>query len=139
MASADDHAKSSAELFGGVWQDYFAIHDFFDVTRDILAPHWDGTPDFRHRALRHHDLGIELAEQMFNYMIRNSDDSLIAVRDIGVQHMYEDFDCVPSFEDWWKGIAEWEDLTDNGERMAPLVKQIVSEPWMNSKARILNV
>lgn len=139
MASAEHHAKSSAEIFGGVWQDYFPVHYFFDVTREILEPYWNGVPDFRHRALRHHDLGIDCAEVLFDYQIFNSDRVQVSVRDIGVQHMYEDFDCVPAFEEWWKGIAEWEHLSDNGERMAPLVKQIISEPWMNNRARVLNV
>jgi hypothetical protein len=139
MASAEDHAKSSALLYGGKWQDYFAIHNFFDVTRDILEPYWQGVPDFRHRALRHHDVGIDIAEPLFGYEILNSDGAVVSVRDIGVQHMYEDFDRVPSFDEWWKGMAQPMDLNDNGEQMVPLVLQINSEPWMNSKARILNV
>lgn len=136
MASAEHHAKSSADTFGGVWQDYFSIHNFFDITREILEPYWSATPDFRHRALRHHDLGIDCAEVLFDYQILNSDRVQVSVRDIGVQHMYEDFDRIPLFDEWWGGTnVKWEHLSDNGERMAPLVKQIISEPWMNSKAR----
>jgi hypothetical protein len=139
MASAEDHAKSSALLYGGKWQDYFAVHHFFDMTRDILEPYWQGVPDFRHRALRHHDVGIDIAEPLFGYEILNSDGAVVSVRDIGVQHMYEDFDRIPSFDEWWKGMVQPMALSDNGERMVPLVLQINAEPWMNSKARILNV
>lgn len=139
MASAEHHAMSSAEIFGGKWQDYFPIHNFFDVTRDIVTNYWVGTPDFRHRALRHHDVGIDIIEQMLNYEIMNSDGVSVMVRDIGEQHMYEDFDCIPTFDDWWHGTILPSQITDNGEHMAALILNINAEPWMVAKARVLNV
>lgn len=139
MASAEDHAKSSVEHFGGKWQDYIAVHDFFDVTRDIVAPYWKGTPDFRHRALRHHDVGMEIADWVFDYKIMNSDGIAIEVMDIATQHMYEDFDCIPKFDDWWHGTVMPQQLNDNGEQMAALIININAEPWMFAKARVLSV
>ena len=52
-----DHARSSARIHGGVWQDYFALHAWFDVTKSLLCR-------FTHRALRHHLEGAaeDLAE-----------------------------------------------------------------------------
>lgn len=137
MASAEHHAESSAKIFGGVWQDYFAIHNFFDVTRDIVAPFWRGVPDFRHRALRHHDVGIEIAEQLFGYEIINSNNDIVTVFQIGEQHMYEDFDRIPTFDDWWHGLVQPNQITDDGQRMADLIITINAEPWMYQAARNL--
>ena len=140
MASAEHHAMSSAEIYGGVWQDYFTIHQFFDVTRDIVAPFWPteaGVPDFRHRALRHHDVGIGIIERLLDYEILNSDGVSIPVRAIGEQHMYEDFDRIPTFDDWWHGRVEPSDLSDNGQRMADLIVTINAQPWMFAAARVL--
>lgn len=138
MASADDHARSSADIFGGVWQDYALVHDFFDITRDIVAPYWQGTPDFRHRALRHHDVGIDIIARLLSDEIVNSDGVIVSVRDIGEQHMYEDFDRIPTFDDWWRGRIAPNQLTDDGSTMADLILTINAEPWMFAKARVLN-
>jgi len=139
MAIAEHHSKSSVSTFGGLWQDYFPIHNFFDVTRDILAPHWEGVPDFRHRALRHHDVGIDLAVWVFDQSIMNSDGVSVDVRDISEQHMIEDFDCIPAFDDWWLGVVTPFMINDDGAQMMPLVKNIRAQSWMNSKARVLAV
>ena len=53
MAHPYHHAVRSARLFGGVPEDYLAIHDWFDESKAHLA-------DVRHRALRHHSEGIFL-------------------------------------------------------------------------------
>lgn len=58
MANPYHHAVSSSRQFGGVPEDYQAIHDWFDETKAYLA-------DFRHRALRHHSEGIFLMESIF--------------------------------------------------------------------------
>lgn len=140
MASAEDHAKSSAELFGGKWHDYFTIHNFFDVTRDIVAPYWRGNtiPDFRHRALRHHDIGIDIIETLLDHEIMNSDGDSVSVRAVGEQHMYEDFDRIPTFDDWWHGRVTPMQLNDDGAAMVELIITINAEPWMCSHARVLN-
>jgi hypothetical protein len=51
MASAITHARSSQRRWGGEVEDYLAIHQWFDETKAFIG-------DFRHRALRHHALGI---------------------------------------------------------------------------------
>ena len=45
------HAECSVKLWGGKPEDYLAIHDWLDATKETFA-------DFRHRALRHHAQGI---------------------------------------------------------------------------------
>lgn len=139
MASAEDHAKSSAALFGGEWTDYYPIHNFFDVTREIVTPYWVGIPDFRHRALRHHDVGIDIAEPLFGYEIVNSDGDIVSIRTVAEQHMYEDFDRIPTFDDWWHGTVMPNQITDDGEKMAALILNLNAEPWMVAKARVISI
>lgn len=105
MAHAYHHAQSSAKHFGGKPEDYQAIHNWFDCTKAY-------EPTFRHRALRHHTLGIFEAEKVFGVTITNSDGKEVPVRIIGEQHVREDFSgFIPTVHDWLKGIP--------------------TEPWMN--------
>lgn len=94
MTSTYYHAVSSAKKYGGKPEDYQAIHNWFDATKE----HW---ADFRHRALRHHSQGIFEAERVFGVAITNSDGKNIPVRYIGEQHVLED--CggrIPTVADW---------------------------------------
>ena len=93
MAHPLEHAKNSARKFGGTFEDYLPIHEWFDESKAILA-------DFRHRALRHHAEGIFLAERIFGVRIRNSQGKDVPVRYIGEQHVREDLGRIPSFQDW---------------------------------------
>lgn len=87
------HAKSSARKYGGQPEDYIAIHNWFDETKQLLA-------DFRHRALRHHAEGIFMAEKFFGVTITNSDGKEVPVRVIGEQHVKEDLGRIPTAADW---------------------------------------
>ena len=87
------HAISSARQFGGKWEDYISIHNWFDETKGAFA-------DSRHRALRHHSEGIFWCEQVFGVAIKNSDGKMVPVRIIGEQHVKEDLGRVPSIKDW---------------------------------------
>jgi hypothetical protein len=92
------HALTSVKKWGGVVEDYTAIHDWFDATKEVFA-------DARHRALRHHSQGIFEAERVFGRTIRNSDGVDIPVRYIGEQHVRED--CggrIPTVADWLRNI-----------------------------------
>jgi len=102
MAHPIEHAKSSARKFGGVPEDYFPVHQWFDESKSIMA-------DFRHRSLRHHSEGIFLAEKIFGTTIRNSEGKDVPLRYIGEQHVREDLGRIPSFQDWANAIrtAPW--------------------------------
>jgi hypothetical protein len=92
------HALTSVKKWGGVVEDYTAIHDWFDATKEVFA-------DARHRALRHHSRGIFEAERIFGRTIRNSDGVDVPVRYIGEQHVRED--CggrIPTVADWLRNI-----------------------------------
>lgn len=92
------HAMTTVKKWGGKPEDYAAIHDWFDATKEMFA-------DARHRALRHHAQGIFEAERVFGRIIINSDGREVPVRYIGEQHVKED--CggrIPSVEDWLRNI-----------------------------------
>lgn len=91
------HAESSARLFGGAPEDYLAIHTWFDATKVSFC-------DFRHRALRHHSLGIFDCEAVFGPTIVNSIGKAVPVRYIGEQHVIEDCGKIPTVADWLSKI-----------------------------------
>ncbi len=111
MAHPIMHAKSSVRKHGGKVEDYLPIHHWFDETKSHFA-------DFRHRALRHHSLGIFWAEEKFGVIIINSDGKEVPVRVIGEQHVMEDCGFIPSVQDWLKGIPSepWQRKTQKIER-----------------------
>ena len=96
------HALNSVRKYGGVTDDYQAIHDFFDSSKAHLA-------DIRHRALLHSSFGIFMVEQVFGTTITNSDGKVISVRDIGEDHVMEDMGFIPTVEKWIRNIpiADW--------------------------------
>ena len=107
MAKPLEHAKSSARKFGGVPDDYLAIHDELDQTKSAH-------PDNRHRAILHSAYGIFLLEKIFGKTITNSVGREVHVRDIGEQHVIEDLNFIPTLSDyldcmemrpWMSGLA----------------------------------
>ena len=110
------HALSSAQKWGGKYEDYLAIHQWFDASKAYV-------PEVRHRALRHHSLGIFECEALFGVVIVNSDGQAIPTRFIGEQHVKEDLGKIPTPQDWlehlqpadWmlKGYTKPEDITKN--------------------------
>lgn len=112
MAHPYHHAVSSAKRWGGTPEDYQAIHDWFDATKEFHG-------DFRHRALRHHAQGIYEAERIFGTTITISTGRQIPVRWIGEQHVVEDCGFIPSVSDW--------------------VSHIEPQQWMNSPSRLSKI
>jgi hypothetical protein len=97
MAHPYHHALSSVAKWGGTADDYLAIHNWFDQSKQIIA-------DYRHRALRHHAEGIFMAESLFGTTLVLSTGRVIPVRWIGEQHVREDLGRIPSFADWARAI-----------------------------------
>lgn len=98
MSHPFNHAKSSTRKFGGVPEDYLAIHNWFDQSK----AHFTG---FQHRALRHHSLGIFECEKVFGMTITTSDGKKVPVRLIGEQHVKEDLGWIPTVADWLRAIG----------------------------------
>lgn len=97
------HAQSSARKYGGVPEDYVAIHAWFDESKSTMG-------NFRHRALRHHAFGIFECEKVFGVAIVNAAGKTVPVRFIAEQHVKEDCGgIIPSVQDWLRKIpaASW--------------------------------
>ena len=94
---AVNHCKSSVKRFGGTEDDYHRIHAWFDQSKEHYG-------DIRHRALRHHTLGVQLCEDEFGLWIVNSDDQRVPVKSIAEQHIREDLGFIPTLQDWYKHI-----------------------------------
>lgn len=97
MAHPWHHAMNSAKKHGGIAEDYFRIHSWFDESKSHMA-------DFRHRALRHHSEGIFMCEKIFGATLTNSDGKVVPVRFIGEQHVKEDLGRIPTVADWLRCI-----------------------------------
>jgi len=106
------HSLTSVKTWGGKPEDYVAIHDWFDATKEVFA-------DARHRALRHHSQGIFECERVFGKTITNSDGRVVPVRYIGEQHVMED--CggrIPTVQDWFQNI-KMETWMNRGYKITP--------------------
>ena len=93
------HAESTARKWGGRWQDYVAIHDWFDETKVY-------TGDWTHRALRHHSAGIQWAVEKFGHAVVNSSNQTIPVKLIAEQHLMEDCGFIPTPKDYLSPLAK---------------------------------
>lgn len=93
MAHPYHHALSSVQKWGGIPEDYIAIHEFFDASKEFFG-------DFRHRMLRHHAQGIFECERQFGVVTTISTGRKIPTRWIGEQHVMEDMGRIPSLTEW---------------------------------------
>ena len=91
MGDPLQHARSSAEKFGGVAADYLEIHQIMDSTKLFLA-------DWRHRAIMHNTFGIYLMETWIvgSTFLRESDGEEVCTRTVVTQHIMEDLNMVPT-------------------------------------------
>ena len=109
MANPYHHSLSSVKKWGGVVEDFLAIHEWFDASKEFHG-------DFRHRALRHHAQGIYECARTFGATITLTGGRVIPTRWVGEQHITEDCGFIPSLSDW--------------------LKQIEPQPWMNKPTRL---
>ena len=129
------HALSSARKFGGKPEDYLDIHNLMDSSKAAIA-------DNRHRALTHNSWFVgTILEQIFGVVRDNSDGKKYSVRDIGEQHVLEDFKgkFIPSPQDYLAEI-EFKDWMQNGRGVPPSFSKLVrhrSKP--EEKANVENV
>ena len=79
------HAKSSVKRFGGSTEDYIDIHNFMDSSKGAIG-------DCRHRALTHTTWFLSnVLERVFGLNITLANGKEVSVRDVGEQHILEDF------------------------------------------------
>jgi len=119
MAKPWIHAESSVRRYGGKPEDYIEIHNLMDSSKATIC-------DNRHRALTHNSwfIGVIL-EKIFGVTITNSDGRKISVRDIGEQHVSEDFrgKFIPSAQDYLQEI-EFKKWMNNGIGVPPSFQKI---------------
>jgi len=104
------HAESSARRFGGKPEDYIDIHNLMDSSKGAIA-------DNRHRALTHTSWFLStILERIFGVVITNSSGKKVSVRDIGEQHILEDFRgrFIPTAQDYLQNLP-FEEWMDNGK------------------------
>jgi hypothetical protein len=92
------HAKNSARKFGGRPEDYLPIHNLMDSSKGSMG-------DNRHRCLTHNSWFISAGgplEMIFGVTMTNSDGKEVSVRDLGEQHVLEDFGMkfIPTAQDY---------------------------------------
>ena len=105
MAKPWVHAESSARKFGGKPEDYIELHNLLDSSKGTVA-------DSRHRALTHTSWFLStILERIFGVTITNSEGNQVSVRDVGEQHVLEDFGgrFIPSAQDYLQEMEfkEW--------------------------------
>lgn len=97
MAKPYFHAQSSVKKYGGIWEDYMEIHELMDSSKASF-------PDNRHRALTHNSwfIGTILPKVFGETFRRKSDNKIVNTRDIGEQHVLEDykFRFIPTPQDF---------------------------------------
>lgn len=92
------HAKSSARKWGGIPEDYVAIHDFMDYSKAFYA-------DVRHRVAQHHALGCWVVEEKFGHIMTNSAGKTYSPRDVAEQHCLEDTGTILTLRHWMRGLS----------------------------------
>ena len=83
------HATISAKKYGGTLEEYMPFHEFFDSSKAFIA-------DGRHRLLLHNSWGIFMLAEKFGALYTNSIGKIVAVRDIGEDHVLQDLGRIPS-------------------------------------------
>jgi uncharacterized protein DUF6915 len=115
------HSLSSAKKFGGKPEDYIEIHNLMDSSKGAIA-------DNRHRALTHNSWFLSvILEKIFGVTITNQDGKVISTRDIGEQHILEDFrgKFIPTAQDYLQEM-EFKNWMQNGNGYPPSSSKIES-------------
>src|SRR5258705_425490 len=123
MSHPYDHSRSSARRYGGVPDDYLAIHNWFDESKKFYA-HW------RHRALRHHAEGIFMAERIFGVCIKTSEGRNVPVRSVRIRIMRYPHFWRPFMSNLTDGTDRNQCIIDlNTGKLESLRKYVESDFW----------
>jgi len=125
------HSQSSARKYGGIPEDYIEIHSFMDSSKGAMA-------DNRHRALLHNSWALSNILERIHFSnscpmlpdgtfptITNSEGRVVSVRDIGEQHILEDYAgrFIPSAQDFLCEM-EYKPWMQNGKGTPPSFEKI---------------
>jgi hypothetical protein len=117
MSHPEIHSKSSVRKFGGSIEDYLPIHHWFDDSKSYLA-------DMRHRALKHHTVGIFECEKLFGKSFINSEGKTVYTRYVGEQHVLEDLGFIPTLEDWFENMEMQDWMMNRDKRVINIGKKM---------------
>jgi hypothetical protein len=98
MANPEIHSKSSVKRWGGVIEDYIAIHELIDSPKATMNNNSS-------RALTHNTwFAYTIIPKIFGYNITNSSGKSVDTIDIAMLHIAEDFRMkfVPTPQDYLK-------------------------------------
>ena len=128
------HAQSSARKFGGVPEDYLDIHSLMDSSKAVTS-----LPT--HRALTHNTWFVaSILTRIFGEVFhRKSDGKPVSTRDIGEQHIAEDYrGFIPSASDFIDCLNV-EDSMMNGKSKPPFHALIIKQHQKNFKDKSATV
>lgn len=102
---------SAARKWGGTPEDYLAVEEFIDSSKQTLG-------DIRHRAVYHHTLGVWLCQRIFGTMLvidksppggPNKRTIRVPVREVAERHILEDLGFIPTPQDYLKNtpVETW--------------------------------
>lgn len=105
------HAVSAARKWGGTPEDYLAVEEFIDSSKQTLG-------DIRHRAVYHHTLGVWLCQRIFGTTLvidksppggPNKRTIRVPVREVAERHILEDLGFIPTPQDYLKNtpVETW--------------------------------
>jgi hypothetical protein len=117
------HAMASAKKFGGVPEDYIEIHNLMDSSKGCIG-------DNRHRCITHNSWFISAdgpLERIFGVVIKNSDGKQVSVRDVGEQHILEDFGMrfIPTPQDYLQEMEMVPWMNNGRNSIPPSAKKIM--------------
>ncbi|GAA4343870.1 DUF6915 family protein [Flaviaesturariibacter amylovorans] len=121
------HSLLSRKKFGGLPDDYFAIHRFLDSSKLYFY-------DMRHRALLHHTFGIALCTRRFGETLVNADGRTVLVRDVAAEHCREDLmGIVPTLNNWFRNVdARLAESLPPIDVADPGLQEFLLEPFLMS-------
>lgn len=112
MANPMIHSKSSVKRWGGVVEDYIAIHELIDSPKATMNNNAS-------RLLTHNTwFAYTIIPKVFGYNITNSDGKSVDTIDIAMLHILEDFRMkfVPTPQDFLKHL-KLPDWIHNGVKL----------------------
>ena len=120
------HARITAHLYGGKWQDWIAIHDWIDRSKAIF-------PSMQHRMLLHSDFGEWLVVRIHGEAIGSKAGTVIPTRDLFRDHQVEDLGRVVTLAEWLHEINT--DYWTRRRKPPRQLEQIKEEPDKGLAAR----
>lgn len=125
------HAIRDVKQWGGKEEDYTAIHDLMDSSKEAFASN-------AHRVATHNIWFVhKILPRIFGDTITNSDGKRVSVKDIGEQHCLLDFrgKFIPTLQDWaeniefkmWMNNGMGGDMPNSAKKLLSVTQQDMKE------------